>query len=326
MLAVACGSSGGSTTELLHVSYDPTRELFADINREFVADYQQRHPGAHLDIRMSHGGSGRQARAVIDGLEADVVSLALPYDIDALQREAQLLPANWASRLPEHSTPWYSTIVFVVRRGNPKGLHDWGDLIHGDVSIVTPNPRTSGGARWTYLAMWGWAKRQPNGNDASATDAIRELYRRVRVLDSGARGSSTTFARNHIGDVLLTWENEAHLLVAENAGEGFEIIVPPTSILAEPPIAWVDRNVERHGTGAVAQEYVRSFYEERAQEIAAGYHFRPRNDTVLAHHRGELPDLTLFTAEEAAGSWAQAHSRHFADGAIFDQVAEARPE
>lgn len=334
LLAVALASAGcssgasesaatGSTSrevELLHVSYDPTRELFEAVNERFAS--REREAGRSVTVRMSHGGSGRQARSIIDGLEADVTSLALAWDIDALVREGQLLDPAWAERLPSHSSPWYSTIVFVVRRGNPRGVHDWADLVRGDVQAVTPNPRTSGGARWTYLAMWGWALRQPGGTEATAETAIRELYRRVPVLDSGARGSSTTFARNGIGDVLLTWENEAHLLLAEHAADGLEIITPPTSILAEPPVAVVDRNADRHGTRETAEAYVRFFYEDEAQEIAAQHHFRPRSEAVAARHRGELPDVTLFTIEEVAGSWAAAQERHFGDGGLFDRIQE----
>jgi sulfate transport system substrate-binding protein len=308
--------------ELLHVSYDPTRELFEAVNERFVA--RQREQDVDVTIRMSHGGSGRQARAIIDGLEADVTSLALAWDVDALVREGQLLPDDWATRFPQRSSPWYSTIVFVTRRGNPRGVHDWGDLLRGDVSVVTSNPRTSGGARWTYLALWGWALRQEGGTEASAETALRELYRRVPVLDSGARGASTTFARNGIGDVLLTWENEAHLLLAEHAGDGLEIVTPASSILAEPPIAVVDRNAERHGTRDVAEAYVRFLYEDEAQEIAAQHHFRPRSEAVAARHAGELPSLTLFTIEEVAQSWSAAQTRHFADGALFDRISEGR--
>lgn len=324
-------SSSGSRpreVELLHVSYDPTRELFEAVNERFVA--RQREQNVNVTVRMSHGGSGRQARAIIDGLEADVTSLALAWDIDALVREGQLLPDDWASRAPEHasewhSSPWYSTIVFVVRRGNPKGVRDWGDLLRGDVSIVTPNPRTSGGARWTYLAMWGWAHRQEGGSDATAENALRELYRRVPVLDSGARGSSTTFARNGIGDVLLTWENEAHLLLAEHASDGLEIVTPASSILAEPPITVVDRNADRHHVRETADAYVQFMYEDEAQEIAAQHHFRPRDEAVAARHRGELPQLELFTIEEVATSWAAAQERHFGDGGLFDRISERRP-
>jgi sulfate/thiosulfate transport system substrate-binding protein len=329
LLLAGLGCSGGDggaapgtapeSVELLHVSYDPTRELFADLNDVFATRYRER-TGTSVEINMSHGGSGRQARAVIDGLEADLVSLALSYDVDALAREASLVAPDWASRLPDHSTPWYSTIVFVVRRGNPRGIHDWGDLVTGETAIVTPNPRTSGGARWAYLAAWGWAHRQPGGTDETATTMLRELYRRVPVLDSGARGSSTTFAQNGIGDVLLTWENEAHLLLAEHAEDGLEIVIPTSSILAEPPVAWVDANVTRHGTATVAEAYARFFWEEEAQDIAARHHYRPRNEAVLARHTGELRAITLFTIEEVAGSWSEAHARHFGDGGLFDQI------
>jgi sulfate transport system substrate-binding protein len=331
-LASVWGCSGRETAavggrrevELLHVSYDPTRELFEAVNERFIA--RQRQANVDVSIRMSHGGSGRQARAIIDGLEADVTSLALAWDIDALVREGQLLPDDWASRSPHRSSPWYSTIVFVTRRGNPRGVHDWGDLLRGDVSVITPNPRTSGGARWTYLALRGWALRQEGGNEASAEAALRELYRRVPVLDSGARGASTTFARNGIGDVLLTWENEAHLLLGEHAADGLEIVTPASSILAEPPIAVVDRNAERHGVRDVAEAYVRFLYEDEAQEIAAQHHFRPRSEAVAARHAGELPSLTLFTIEEVAQSWSAAQERHFADGALFDRISEGRAE
>jgi sulfate/thiosulfate-binding protein len=332
MLACSSGSAppapasgGGGTVELLHVSYDPTRELFEEINTAFATRHRAA-TGTTVEVRMSHGGSGRQARAVIDGLEADVVSLALPWDVDALSREAQLLPATWATRLPDRSTPWYSTIVFVVRRGNPRGIHGWGDIVQGEVQIVTPNPRTSGGARWTYLAAWGWARRQPGGSEETATTLLRELYRRVPVLDSGARGSSTTFAQNGIGDVLLTWENEAYLLLAEHPSDGLEIIVPDASILAEPPVAWVDQNVERHHTQSVAEAYLRFFWEEEAQEIAARNHFRPRSEAVMARHQADFPHVTLFTVDDAAGGWDQAQTQHFAEGALFDRLTAERGE
>ncbi|MFO0714843.1 MAG: sulfate ABC transporter substrate-binding protein [Sandaracinus sp.] len=338
-LAAGCSGEAGSTTpgasaatgaasprdvELLHVSYDPTRELFEAVNERFVA--RERAENVNVTIRMSHGGSGRQARAILDGLEADVASLALAWDIDALAREGQLVPADWATRSPNRSSPWYSTIVFVVRRGNPKGIHDWGDLLRGDTQVITPNPRTSGGARWTYLALWGWALRQEGGSEATAETALRELYRRVPVLDSGARGASTTFTRNQIGDVLLTWENEAHLLLAENPDAGLEIITPTVSILAEPPITVVDANADRHQVRDVADAYVRFMYDDEAQEIAARHHFRPRSEAVAARHRGELPELTLFTVEDVAQGWAAAQERHFADGALFDRISEGRSE
>jgi sulfate transport system substrate-binding protein len=312
-------SAAGGTVELLHVSNDPTRELFAELNPLFAARHLER-TGTRVEIAMSHGGSGRQARSVIDGLEADVVSLALSHDVDALGREAHLLDPAWSGRLPDGSVPWYSTIVFVVRRGNPRGLRGWADLARSDVTIVTPNPRTSGGARWTYLAAWGWAMRQPGATEASATEYLRGLYGRTPVLDSGARGSSTTFAQNGIGDVLLTWENEAHLLLAERHEDGLEIVVPSESILAEPPVAWLDANVARHGTAAVAEAYLRFFWEDEAQEVAARHHYRPRSAAVSARHRGELPEITLFTLAEVAGSWDAAHARHFAEGGLFDQL------
>lgn len=323
LLAGACSGERAAeappSVELLHVSYDPTRELFAELNPIFAARHRER-TGTAVEIAMSHGGSGRQARAVIDGLSADVVSLALSHDVDALAREASLVSPDWASRLPDRSTPWFSTIVFVVRRGNPRAIRGWADLSRDDVTIVTPNPRTSGGARWTYLAAWGWALRQPNGTEATATEYLRRLYAHVPVLDSGARGSSTTFAQNGIGDVLLTWENEAHLLLSERDEDGLEIVVPDQSILAEPPVAWVDANVARRGTAAVAEAYLRFFWEEEAQEIAARHHYRPRNEAVLARHRGELPEITLFTLADVAGSWNEAHARHFAEGGLFDQL------
>lgn len=327
----ASGSGGGGSAErreveLLHVSYDPTRELFEAINTRFAE--REAREGIDVTVRMSHGGSGRQARAILDGLEADVASLALAYDLDALAREGQLLAPDWATRLPNHASPWYSTIVFVVREGNPKNIHDWADLTRGDVAIITPNPRTSGGARWSYLAAWGWALRQPAASDAEreahAEAYLRELYRRVPVLDSGARGASTTFARNGIGDVLLTWENEAHLLLAEQPG--LAIVTPSESILAEPPIAVVDRNVDRHHTRDVADAYVHFLYEDEAQEIGATHHFRPRSEAVAARHRGELPDVRLFTIDDVAGSWSEAHARHFADGGLFDRISAGRAD
>jgi sulfate/thiosulfate-binding protein len=307
---------------LLHVSYDPTRELFEEVNTAFARVEREQHQ-LEVDVRMSHGGSGRQARAVIDGLPADVVSLALAYDVDALAREAQLLPTTWIERLPQHSSPFYSTIVMVVRRGNPRGIHGWGDLVTDETQIVTANPRTSGGARWAYLAAYGWALHQPGGTDASATELVRELYRRVPVLDSGARGASTTFAQNGIGDVLLTWENEAHMLLTEMADAGLEIVVPTESVLAEPSVAWIDHNVEANGTGELARRYLDYLYTAEAQEIAARHHYRVRDTAVAAAHVSELPTLTLFTIDETFGGWAHAHATHFAEGATFDRITTA---
>lgn len=326
--ATACSSSGppaaGAPIELLHVSYDPTRELFEEVNRGFAEKWAREHGGQEVTVRMSHGGSGRQARAVIDGLEADVVSLALAYDVDAIAREGRgLLEANWASRLPNASSPFTSTIVFVVRRGNPKNVHDWSDLVQGETQVITPNPKTSGGARWAYLAAWGFASRHGFGGqtgDAAGRAYVRELFGRVPVLDSGARGASTTFSRNGIGDVLLTWENEAHLLLAENADQGLEIVMPSESILAEPPATWIDGNVSRHHASEVAEAYVRHLSSPEAQEVAARQHYRPRDTAVLARHRASFPELRLFPISEGFGDWDQAQRVHFADGATFDQI------
>lgn len=329
-LALAgCGTDGSARPiELLHVSYDPTRELFAEVNEGFAAQWAREHEGQRLVVRMSHGGSGAQARAVIDGLDADLVSLALPYDVDAIAREGAT-SREWASRLPNDSSPWYSTIVFVVRRGNPRGLRDWPDLVRGETRVVTPSPKTSGGARWTYLAAYGYAARHGyegrTGDEAGAA-FVRALYQRVPVLDSGARGASNTFAQNGIGDVLLTWENEAHLLTREMASAGLEIVVPSESILAEPPVALVDRHVERHGTRAAVEAYARYLWSAEVQEIAARRHYRPREPAVLERHRASFPDLTLFTvadqfgADQFGATWDELHRRHFADGALFDQV------
>jgi sulfate transport system substrate-binding protein len=329
-LAACASNDGGANAtvseepiRLLHVSYDPTRELFEELNGGFARAWASEHGGQGFEVRMSHGGSGRQARAVIDGLEADVVSLALSYDVDALVRARSLLAGDWPSRLPNESSPWFSTIVFVVRRGNPRGIHDWPDLVRGDVRVIAPNPKTSGGARWAYLAAFGYAARHGHGGeagDAAGTRMVRELYERVPVLDSGARGSSTTFSRNGIGDVLLTWENEAHLLLAENAGSGLEIVTPSESILAEPPVAIVDRNAERHRTREAAEAYVRHFWSPEAQEIAARHHYRPRDEAVMERHARDFPALTLFTIREQFDSWETAQTRHFADGALFDRI------
>lgn len=323
----ACGAdaapSAGAIT-LLHVSNDPTRELFAAINPTFSDAWARDHDGQRVEVRMSHGGSGRQARAVIDGLDADVVSLALPFDVDAIARESGgALDPRWADRLPDRSTPFHSTIVFVVRRDNPHGIRDWPDLVSGDVQIVAPSPKTSGGARYVYLAAFAHAARHGHAGrtgDAAGEAMVRALYRRVPVLDSGARGSSTTFARNGIGDVLLTWENEAHLLLEESGAAGLEIVVPRESILAEPPVAWIDRNVERHGTRAVAEAYLRHLWSPEAQEIAARMHYRPRDPDVRARHAAELPAIELFTVEQAFGGWDAAHRAHFAEGALFDRI------
>lgn len=329
LAASGCSGVGSDSISLLHVSNDPTRELFAEVNPTFAEAWARDHGGQRVEIRMSHGGSGRQARAVIDGLDADVVSLALPFDVDAIARESNgALDPRWAERLPNRSSPFHSTIVFVVRRGNPRGIRDWSDLVGGtstpaEVQVIAPSPKTSGGARYVYLAAYGYALRHGHGGltgDAAGTEMVRQLYERVPVLDSGARGSSTTFARNGIGDVLLTWENEAHLLLAESADAGLEIVVPSESILAEPPVAWIDRNVERHGTREIAEAYLRHLWSPEAQEIAARMHYRPRSPEVRARHAQDFPEVTLFTVEDVFGGWDAAHRAHFADGALFDRI------
>ncbi len=317
-----CSKPAASAAEpvtLLNVSYDPTRELYADLNAAFVKQWEAQH-GTRLVIKQSHGGSGKQARAVIDGLEADVVTLALAHDIDMLHTQAGLLPADWQSRLPEHSAPYTSTIVFVVRKGNPQGIHDWEDLVRPGVSVITPNPKTSGGARWNYLAAWGHALRKAGGDEARARAYISALFKNVPVLDSGARGATTTFAERGLGDVLLAWENEAFLLTQEVGRDQFEIVVPSVSILAEPPVAVVDRNVDRKGTRAVAEAYLRYLSSEEGQEFAAKHHYRPRSAAVAAKHAGRFAPVKLFTIDEVFGGWKQAQKQHFEDGGSFDAL------
>jgi sulfate transport system substrate-binding protein len=304
---------------LLNVSYDPTRELYEDFNRQF-ATYWKGKTGQDVTIRQSHGGSGKQARSVIDGLEADVVTLALAYDIDQISEKAGSLPANWQSRLPDNSSPYTSTIVLLVRKGNPKGIKDWGDLAKPGVSVITPNPKTSGGARWNYLAAWAWALRQPGGNEAKAKDFVTRLYKNVPVLDAGARGSTTTFVERGIGDVLIAWENEALLAIKELGPGKFEVVAPTLSILAEPPVTVVDKVAGKHGTKSVAQAYLEYLYTDAGQEIAAKHFYRPRNGAIAAKYQAQFPKLTLFTVDEAFGGWKKAHAAHFADGATFDQI------
>ncbi|ATB43677.1 sulfate transporter subunit [Cystobacter fuscus] len=313
------GAASSDAPTLLNVSYDPTRELYADINAAFTRQWEAK-TGAKPTIKQSHGGSGKQARAVIDGLDADVVTLALAYDIDMLHDKAQLLPADWQSRLPEHSAPYTSTIVFVVRKGNPQGIHDWEDLVRPGVSVITPNPKTSGGARWNYLAAWGHALRKSGGDEAQARQYITALFKNVPVLDSGARGATTTFAERGLGDVLIAWENEAYLLTQEVGPERFEIITPTDSILAEPPVAIVDKNVDRKGTRALAEAYLRFLYTEEGQEIAAKHHYRPRSAQAAQKAGKSLAPVKLFTLEEVAGGWKQAQKQHFEDGGTFDQL------
>ncbi|HVZ86557.1 MAG TPA: sulfate ABC transporter substrate-binding protein [Polyangia bacterium] len=305
--------------KLLNVSYDPTRELYQGLNTAFINQWRQK-TGQTLEISQSHAGSGKQARSVIDGLEADVVTLALAYDIDVIAAKSGRLPADWQKRLPDNSSPYTSTIVFVTRKGNPKQIHDWEDLAKPGVSVVTPNPKTSGGARWAYLAAWG-AELQRAGNDeAKAKEFIRKLYKNVPVLDSGARGSTTTFGQRGIGDVLLSWENEAYLLRDELGKDKIEIVYPPVSILAEPPVAVVDKNAAKHGTTAIAEAYLRFIYTDEGQEIAIKNYYRPRNKAVLAKHPGAFPAIKLFTIDQVFGGWTKAQATHFADGGTFDQI------
>ena len=307
--------------QILNVSYDPTRELYEQINTAFARKWAQGGNGA-VTIRQSHGGSGKQSRSVIDGLPADVVTLALAYDIDAIAQRAKLLPADWQSRLPNNSTPYYSTIVLLVRKGNPKGIKDWDDLVKPGVKVITPNPKTSGGARWNYLAAYGFAKRK-YGSDQAARDYLTKLFRNVPVLDSGARGATTTFVQRGQGDVLIAWENEAHLAV-EQLGKGqFEIVTPSVSILAEPPVALVDKNVDKKGTRKVAQAYLNFLYAPEAQDIIARNYYRPRNPDVAAKYAAKFPKLPLFSIDKNFGGWANAQKVHFNNGGLFDQIFEA---
>jgi sulfate/thiosulfate-binding protein len=316
---IAGAQGSGKPVSLLNVSYDPTRELYEDFNRQF-ATYWKGKTGQDVTIRQSHGGSGKQARSVIDGLEADVVTLALAYDIDQIAEKGGLLPANWQSRLPNNSSPYTSTIVLLVRKGNPKQIRDWGDLAKPGVSVVTPNPKTSGGARWNYLAAWAWALRQPGGNDATARAFVSKLYKNVPVLDAGARGATTTFVERGIGDVLIAWENEALLAIKELGPGKFEMVTPSISILAEPPVAVVDKVAGKHGTKAVAQAYLEYLYTDAGQEIAARNFYRPRLAAVAAKYASQFPKVALVTVDEVFGGWKKAHATHFADGALFDQI------
>jgi len=318
----ACGSadqpsSTGGAVSLLNVSYDPTRELYQEANAAFAADWKSR-TGQDVNIRQSHGGAGAQARAVIDGLEADVVTLALAYDIDAIAA-AGLINQDWQTRLPNNSAPYTSTIVFLVRKGNPKGIRDWNDLTRPGVGVVTPNPKTSGGARWNYLAAWGYALRQPGGTDQTARDFVRQLYGNVLVLDSGARGATTTFVQRGIGDVLLSWENEAYLAIAESKGE-VEIVVPSVSILAEPPVTVVDRVVDRHNSRPLAEAYLQYLYTAAGQRLAAKHHYRPTDPEILKEHATAFADVALFSIGDVFGGWQNAQKTHFADGGVFDQI------
>ena len=303
---------------LLNVSYDPTRELYVDYNAAF-AKYWKAKTGQDVKINQSHGGSGKQARSVIDGLSADVVTLALAADIDAVATQGKLLPINWASRLADNSSPYTSTIVFLVRKGNPKGIKDWNDLIRPGIQVITPNPKTSGGARWNYLAAWGWALKQPGGSDATAREFVRKLYKNVPVLDTGSRGSTTTFVQRGLGDVLVAWENEALLAIKELGSDKLQIVVPPVSVLAEPPVAVVDKVVLRRGTREVAQAYLQYLYSKEGQEIVAKNYYRPRDADVAAKYAAQYPKLNLVTIADFGG-WAKVQPTHFAEGGVFDQI------
>jgi sulfate transport system substrate-binding protein len=312
-------AAGAAEVTLLNVSYDPTRELYQQYDAAF-ASYWKARTGDTVSVKQSHGGSGKQARSVIDGLDADVVTLALAYDIDEIAEKARLIDPQWQKRLRHNSSPYTSTYIFLVRKGNPKAIRDWSDLVKPGVSIITANPKTSGGARWGYLAAYGYALRQPGGNDARARDFIGRLYRQVPVLDSGARGATVTFADRGIGDVLLAWENEAHLALKEFGADKFDIVYPPTSILAEPPVAVVDKVVDKRGTRKVAQAYLDYLYSPEGQEIAARNFYRPIDEKVAAKYAAQFPKIALFTIDDTFGGWTKAQKTHFADGGVFDQI------
>jgi sulfate transport system substrate-binding protein len=318
LLAAGASPAFAKEITLLNVSYDPTRELYVDFNKAF-AEYWKKKTGDDVQVKQSHGGSGRQARSVIDGLAADVVTLALAGDIDAIATRGKLLPVNWEERLPQNSAPYTSTIVFLVRKGNPKSIKDWGDLIKPGVGVITPNPKTSGGARWNYLAAWAWAKKQPGGSDATAKEFVRKLFKNVPVLDTGARGSTTTFAQRGIGDAAISWENEAFLAVKELGPDKFQIVVPTISILAEPSVAVVDKVVLRRGTRTVAEEYLKFLYTPQGQEIVARNYYRPRDPQVAAKHQNLFQKVELVTIKDFGG-WASAQKEHFGDGGVFDQI------
>jgi sulfate/thiosulfate-binding protein len=309
--------SAANAIDLLNVSYDPTRELYSEFNKAFAANWKKK-TGQDVNIRTSHGGSGKQARSVIDGLQADVVTLALAYDIDAIA-DRGLIAQNWQRRLPQNSAPYSSTIVFLVRKGNPKKIKDWEDLVKPDVKIITPNPKTSGGARWNYLAAWGWAKKK-YGSDAAAKNYVQKLFKNVPVLDSGARGATTTFTERGIGDVFLSWENEALLATKELGAGKFQIITPSLSILAEPPVTIVDKNVRKRGTQKVAQAYLDFLYSPQGQNLAAKHYYRPRNPSARAKYSKQFPNVKLFTLASEFGNWRKAQKVHFSDGGTFDQI------
>lgn len=311
----------GKEISLLNVSYDPTRELYVEINKAFAAKWQSE-KGAPLTINQSHGGSGKQARSVIDGLDADVVTLALAYDVDQLYEKAKLIPKDWQSRLPQNSSPYFSTIVFVVRKGNPKGIKDWDDLANPGISVITPNPKTSGGARWNYLAAWAYALKKFGGDELKTEEFIKALYKNVPVLDTGARGSTTTFVEREIGDVFLSWENEAFLILKEK-GDAYEIVVPSLSILAEPPVTVVDKVVKKRGTEEAAKAYLEFLYTPEAQEIIAHHFYRPRDPAAAEKYRSKFPEIEFVTIGENFGGWQKAQEKHFADGGTYDKIFSA---
>jgi sulfate transport system substrate-binding protein len=316
--ALLASAARAADISILNVSYDPTRELYQDYNAAFVK-YWKGKSGDNLKVNASHGGSGKQARSVIDGIDADVVTLALAYDIDAIADKG-IVPADWQKRLPNNAAPYTSTIVFLVRKGNPKAIRDWNDLVKPGVSIITPNPKTSGGARWNYLAAWAYALKQPGGNESKAREFVGQLFGNVKVLDSGARGSTTTFVERGIGDVLIAWENEAYLAIKELGPEKFEIVTPSLSILAEPPVSVVDKVVDKRGTRAVAQAYLDYLYSPEGQDIAARHYYRPRDAKVASKYARQFGKLNLVTIDDTFGGWRKAQKVHFADGGIFDQI------
>lgn len=321
ILALAAVTLTASEVTILNVSYDPTRELYSEFNSAFTKHWKEK-TGHTVTIEQSHGGAARQARAVIDGLQADVVTLALAYDIDAIHENGKLIPKDWQTRLPNNSTPYTSTIVFLVRKGNPKGIKDWDDLAKPGVRVITPNPKTSGGARWNYLAAWGYSLKRTGGDQAKAENFVKAIYQNVVVLDTGARGSTITFTERGIGDVFISWENEAHLTLAGSNKEKFDIITPSISILAEPPVTIIDTNVDKKGTRAVAQAYLEFLYSPVGQDLAGKHHYRPSDPSVLAKYAENFATVELFTIDDVFGGWQKAQKEHFSDGGIFDRITQ----
>ncbi|MEW6255623.1 MAG: sulfate ABC transporter substrate-binding protein [Pseudomonadota bacterium] len=317
-LALAAPAMAAEVT-LLNVSYDPTREFYTQFNKAFAAEWAKTNPGDTLTVRQSHGGSGKQARSVIDGLEADVVTLALAYDIDEIS-DRGLIAADWQKRLPDNAAPYTSTIVFLVRKGNPKGIKDWDDLAKSGIKVVTPNPKTSGGARWNFLAAWGYALKKNGGDEAKAKEFVKAIYKNAPVLDTGARGSTVTFVERGIGDVLIAWENEAYLAVNELGPDKFDIVTPSISILAEPPVAVVDKVVDKRGTRPLAEAYLKYLYTPAGQDLAAKNYYRPRNEAVAANYKDKFADVQLFTIDQVFGGWRKAQKTFFSDGGVFDQI------